>query len=321
MTRSAGGVDAFYVYAHRSPDGQIFYVGKGRGARAWSVERHPVWTHYVNTRLGGKFDVEILHEGLSEDHALDLEGELIFEFGEGLVNWVNPRRQFDDQALERYHHLRDTTKTFVSETRQFEALDFEMAIARYREALARVDEYTMLEPQLEHGLVADLCREMGGPSGDVHALDRLTLVLRRAGRYQDIVDEVDVYFAKYPASVTGSHAVHKRREEARAILAGERRAPGSAAAPRRSRRGTVDELELTPLLERARDSGMPHDWMVAAKCCRKAADIDREALVLGEFLSGPRVTGRAWLKLEERFHTVRARIASARPHQAEERAE
>lgn len=31
----------FYVYAHEDKSGNIFYVGKGTGRRAWSPDRHP----------------------------------------------------------------------------------------------------------------------------------------------------------------------------------------------------------------------------------------------------------------------------------------
>ena len=50
----------FYVYVHRDLEGNIFYVGKGCGQRAMSTDRHPVWTRYVEERLAGKYNVEVL---------------------------------------------------------------------------------------------------------------------------------------------------------------------------------------------------------------------------------------------------------------------
>jgi hypothetical protein len=81
----------------------------------------------------------------------------------------------------------------------------------------------------ETGLVAELQNEVGRPSyGEIAPLDRLTLVLRKLGRFGEIIEAVDGYFARYPDTVTPNHAVIKRRAEAIAILAGKRRAPGSS---------------------------------------------------------------------------------------------
>lgn len=56
----------FYVYVHRDQRGSIFYVGKGKGDRAWSTDRHPIWHRYVETRLGGHYSVEIIEKNLTE---------------------------------------------------------------------------------------------------------------------------------------------------------------------------------------------------------------------------------------------------------------
>jgi len=89
----------YYVYAHRDLSRNIFYIGKGTGRRAWSKDRDIVWKRYVNERLGGQYEVEILTNNLSEPEAESLECELINEHGHNLVNWTNPGRQFDYPAI------------------------------------------------------------------------------------------------------------------------------------------------------------------------------------------------------------------------------
>jgi hypothetical protein len=296
-----------YVYAHRGLDGSIFYIGKGTGSRAWSTQRDDIWRHFIRTRLGGRYMVEILEDGLNEDEALELESELIAEHGERLVNWINPGRQFDYEALGRFHALRDDTKSFVSATRVLEITHPDEAITRYREALIRVAEYASIET--ESGLVADIQKEIGRSDfGDVAPLDRLTFLLARQGRYLELITEVDSYFLRFPDSVTPNHAVFKRRTDAQAILSGSKKPRRPSAAPKR-KVGAVCDEELAPILQKARKDRAPYDWLLAARLCRKAGDYQREHDLLAEYLSGPRVPGRSWLEVEERLHKVKALLA------------
>lgn len=298
-----------YVYAHLGPDRTPFYIGKGSGSRAWSTDRDAHWHHFIRTRCGGTYEVAIIAENLGEEEALDLEQSLIARHGATLTNWINPGRQFDYAALERFHALRDATTSFISATRPLESSDPELAVNRYRQAIEQVHEYSAIS--YETGLVADLREEVGEPAqGDVAPLDRLTLVLRRLGRFAEIVESVDAYFARYPDSVTPKHAVFKRRAEAVAVLAGERKAPrttGRKSLVRQS--GTVPEDELAPLLAKARHDRAPWDWLVAARLCRLHHDYEREVALLTEFLSGERVPGRSWLDVEERLFKLKAMLA------------
>jgi hypothetical protein len=186
----------YYVYFHRDGAGNIFYVGKGTDRRAWSNDRHPVWHKYVAERLGGRYSVEIHRDGLTEPEAEALEDQLIAEFGEQLVNWINPGRKFDYEALETYHRLRDANRRFVEDTKALEASDPAGAVERYLTAMIRMREYEAMT--LERGLISELS---GGPDwGDPNILNRLTLCLQKLGRYTEMIERADQYFAEFPSA-------------------------------------------------------------------------------------------------------------------------
>ena len=75
----------FYVYLHRkATTGEVFYVGKGYGKRAWSLRRGLKWQSIV-AKHG--FVVEIAQFGLQEWAAFELEISLIAYYGrENLCN-------------------------------------------------------------------------------------------------------------------------------------------------------------------------------------------------------------------------------------------
>lgn len=70
----------FYVYLHKKKtNGEVFYVGKGRGNRAWVTScRSDFWFKVYNKH--GR-DVELVSENLDEIAALSLEKELIAFYG------------------------------------------------------------------------------------------------------------------------------------------------------------------------------------------------------------------------------------------------
>lgn len=73
-----------YVYFHRrATDDAIFYVGKGKGRRAWSASgRNRQW-QFVQRKHGYK--VQIVKSDMSEPCALTLERILIFGLGRPLL--------------------------------------------------------------------------------------------------------------------------------------------------------------------------------------------------------------------------------------------
>ena len=65
----------YYVYVHRKPSGEIFYVGKGTKVRAWSKHgRNPIWKA-ITTKYG--YTVEIIEDNLIAKVALELEEFII----------------------------------------------------------------------------------------------------------------------------------------------------------------------------------------------------------------------------------------------------
>lgn len=187
----------YYVYFHRDRGGSIFYVGKGCKRRAQSLDRHAAWKKYVAERLGGKYDIEIYSDGLTEAEALDLEASLIDKYGPQLINWENTGRAFDYAALELFHKLRDANRRFVVETRAIESTDLSLAVTRYRKAIQSMRVYESLT--LERGMVADM--DIGPNWGDPNILDRLTLCLVKLRRLTDAVAEADAYFKDYPSAL------------------------------------------------------------------------------------------------------------------------
>lgn len=71
-----------YVYLHRRKDnGDVFYVGKGFGKRAWKKTSRSEWWERVESKYGRT--VEIYRDDLEEQEAFELEAELISKFGRG----------------------------------------------------------------------------------------------------------------------------------------------------------------------------------------------------------------------------------------------
>lgn len=70
----------FYVYEYWRPDtGVCFYVGKGRGKRAWEFRRRHHCGHIIQKlrSAGHQVDVRIIRDGMGEQEALAFEIERI----------------------------------------------------------------------------------------------------------------------------------------------------------------------------------------------------------------------------------------------------
>ena len=79
----------YYVYSHtRKDNGKCFYIGKGKGRRAYtSQHRNKHWNSIVN-KCG--YDVSILVNSISEDKALELERSFISQLGLDTLSNATP---------------------------------------------------------------------------------------------------------------------------------------------------------------------------------------------------------------------------------------
>jgi hypothetical protein len=88
-----------YVYLHRkASDNAVFYVGKGKGRRAWSSSSRN--KHWQATAAKNGFVVQIVKDALSEPCALTLERIVIARFGMG--NSDRPVRPVPQLRLGTY---------------------------------------------------------------------------------------------------------------------------------------------------------------------------------------------------------------------------
>lgn len=82
------GENIFYVYIHRRlSDGKPFYVGKGKGKRAWRTDRNNPFWQSVRKKHG--YTVDIVFDDLDEETAFQCEKDIILElkyFGYTLTN-------------------------------------------------------------------------------------------------------------------------------------------------------------------------------------------------------------------------------------------
>jgi tetratricopeptide (TPR) repeat protein len=218
-----------YVYAHIDQAGNIFYVGKGCGRRAWSRERHPLWEYYVRSRSHGSFGVQILADNLSPEDAEECEGEWIEQEGKSLVNWVNPGRQYTGGHAQYFRQLVGANRELIARGRQMETEDLHSAASIYESAIARIEEYAALP--MEDGLVGEIDLELRleeGLTGEIEALDRLTICLTKLGQVERALRAADDYFQKYPGNLRSAAS---RRIKARLFKAVGKQDNGLEASP------------------------------------------------------------------------------------------
>lgn len=103
-----------YVYGHYKADtGELFYIGKGSGNRAWSIRNRNKHWHSVVNKHG--FTVSILEDELSENEAYDTERMLIAEVGvHNLVNKTEGGDGLTSESLKRLYQEHPETKIKIS---------------------------------------------------------------------------------------------------------------------------------------------------------------------------------------------------------------
>lgn len=85
----------YYVYLHKTLDGKVFYVGKGRAKRAWKTfGRSKLWK---DTSANG-YLVEIYADNLLEKDALEIENRLIKTLDDLVNTHISNPVEFDDYS-------------------------------------------------------------------------------------------------------------------------------------------------------------------------------------------------------------------------------
>jgi hypothetical protein len=188
-----------YIYAHVDGRGEIFYIGKGSGRRAWSTKRrHSLWHRYVDKHLDGKYSVRILQDNLSLEETEQLESDWIYQHRDRLVNWISPVRVLDLEAFERCQQLRNANQLLIQQAKALEKDDMERATTMYIQAIEAIAGYPSI--RTEKGFVIELLEEETaevGPWGDVEVLNRLTMCLIKLGRPEDAARHAQSYFDRY----------------------------------------------------------------------------------------------------------------------------
>lgn len=156
---SDGVKRGYYVYLHKDRvTGEVFYVGKGHGRRAWnSNQRHYEWIKKVELLSEG-WDVEIVQDNLTEIEAFELEAELVENYGGAatnggaLTNWLpggeHPEAikfglQFDDKGWSAAYYGARNFKALMRQQQEAIAT----SVAKKLEPI--VDQLSNLEDQAD----------------------------------------------------------------------------------------------------------------------------------------------------------------------------
>ncbi|PZX03788.1 GIY-YIG nuclease family protein [Celeribacter halophilus] len=105
----------FYVYLHKKPDGEVFYVGKGRGVRAYDHDpRNKAWKQIVDEC--GDYVVEIARAGLLDDEARKLEAIMIKKYGRVVDGGtLTNSREVDDAFHWRKYYVTENLAEIQAE--------------------------------------------------------------------------------------------------------------------------------------------------------------------------------------------------------------
>jgi hypothetical protein len=161
-------IDDFYVYIHKTTDSnEVFYVGKGRGDRAYALTgRNRYWKEKIES-LNGKYTIEIVEKDLLEHEAHILENKLILEYGKvsdgtgSLVNWTDGGEGGfyfeigrDSQTTDDYEEFSDFRTLNPGERKDLAAMIFGH-IQDWRDELERIygkacdaDDFYALETEI-----------------------------------------------------------------------------------------------------------------------------------------------------------------------------
>lgn len=172
--------NVFYVYEHWRPDKNVcFYVGKGKGKRAWSLVRvRNRWhTGVVSklTSIGLTVDVRIIASNLSAQDALAMEIERIAMYGRGnLTNLTRGGDGLVDPSPEVVRRISESQK------------------ARYAkmtpEERAKFFECFKNRPPISEETRKKLSLSSTGRCHDANARERISTARKAAGMPRHVIE-------------------------------------------------------------------------------------------------------------------------------------
>lgn len=108
--------NGFYAYTHSRPDGSVFYVGKGKGRRAWNFThgRNPYHRSIIK-KHGAENIIVTIHPCADEAAAFELEKQMIAEYP-SLANMTDggegaSGRPISEKVRAAFDKARATPKT------------------------------------------------------------------------------------------------------------------------------------------------------------------------------------------------------------------
>lgn len=186
----------YYVYVHKNLQGTVFYVGKGTGDRAWSKERGSDWKYYVEHILGGKYDVEIIRDQISEEDAIQVEDALLAEYATTVINLQNLHAAVETEELLSYSDaMRASSRAFNDGTRLEKSGTFDEAARKYEEAYAHYRDATRHPYDRSARQLIPL--PVLGPN---QIVDRCTKLFVKMGQPHRAVDFAEAYFRDFPGT-------------------------------------------------------------------------------------------------------------------------
>lgn len=237
-----------YVYVHEDEQGRPFYVGKGIQDRAWVYGRDPLWEHYVRTRLGGRYRIRILVDGVDDREALRLEEEAMAKYGDTLVNRQNFHRGLNMEVHRQLEHWRGQRDRLHAQAK------LEGEPVKRLELLKAAMQAHDVQAGLvsEPGLVGEILRELPA-FGHASLLDDVVSTFLDVGDVEGARKTLDGYVQRYT-----NHANH-----ATVVALNKAVAKGK---PRRRAKRTVFTLP-----ER-----LPPDWEFADEGGHRIARLRRD---------------------------------------------
>ena len=190
--------DELHVWLHVTDDGDPFFVGRGRGATAWTRNGGLAWEWFVREELGGSYHVVIPARGLDEQGSQALVDAVMSKHWDKLLNQYNAYRP-SGRDMDRRWELQAKVKPFYDAVR--DADSDERRVVLSSEALRLQYEATSI--QAEEGRFGEVLRKMGADRAtNVFFIKPLIESLMRLGRVDVARQELKKFKEMSPGDST-----------------------------------------------------------------------------------------------------------------------